>query len=147
MRFSNEIRDRLKWCRFPTILSSSANDVAYKGYQLTIAPFQAVDPDSVLGHRIIYQSPSAARGLRYRKWPFGMASEVFWRSGDARKVFWRSGEGAGVGGFGGSPPFEDVTNTPGAGVGGFGGSPPIRGCDIHPWRGSGGSVATLIFLG
>ena len=32
-----------------------------------------------------------------------MASEVFWRSGDARKVFRRSGEGAGVGGFGGSP--------------------------------------------
>ena len=54
----------------------------------------------------IYQSPSAARGLRYRKWPFGMASEVFWRSGDARKVFWRSGEGAGVGGVWGVPPHS-----------------------------------------
>ena len=27
-----------------------------------------------------YQSPRCARGLRYRKWPFGMVSEVFWRT-------------------------------------------------------------------
>ena len=59
-------------------------------------------------------------GLRYRKWPFGMASEVFWRSGDARKVFWHSGDGVGVGGFGGSPPFENATSTDGAGAGGLG---------------------------
>ena len=34
--------------------------------------------------------------------------------------------------------FEDATSTPGAGVGGFGGSPPIQRGDIHPWHGSGG---------
>ena len=32
--------------------------------------------------------------------------------------------GVAVGGFGGSPPFEEVTSTPGVGVGGFGGVTP-----------------------
>ena len=83
---------------------------------------------------VSYQSPSAARGLRYRKWPFGMASEVFWRSGEGAGVGGFGGPpfeeatttpGTGVGGFGGHPSFEEATSTPGAGVGGFGGSPPI----------------------
>ena len=70
--------------------------------------------------------------LRYRKWPFGMGSEVFWRSGD----------GTGEGGFGGSPPFEGATSTPGAGVGGLRGPPhskkqhPPKACGDGHWSGA-----------
>ena len=48
--------------------------------------------------------------------------------------------GAGVGGFGGSPPFEEATTTPGAGVGGFGGVPPFEGATNNR-EGTGYAVA------
>ena len=51
-------------------------------------------------------------------------------------MFWHCGEGTGVGGFGGSPPFEGATSTPGAGVGGFGGvPPPFEGATSTPGEG------------
>ena len=83
-----------------------------------------------------YQSPSAARGLRYRKWPFGMASEVFWRSGDAHKVLWCSGDCAGVGGFGRVPPHSKKRHPPKAGGDGrWSGALPRRSLSVCPLRG------------
>merc|ERR1719499_1011147 len=66
-----------------------------------------------------YQSPSAARGLRYRKWPFAK-EQCF-------------------GGFGGFPPHYRAYWTTGVERGGLGGIlPPIIGRTWHPLRREGG---------
>ena len=65
------------------------------------------------------QSPSAARGLRYRKWPFAK-EQCF-------------------GGFGGFPPHYRACPDQGRREGGFGGFlPPILGRTWHPLRREGG---------
>ena len=52
--------------------------VVHQGAQLTLLRQLNEGSKAILIiFHFVHQSPSTARGLRYRKWPFGMTSEVF----------------------------------------------------------------------